>query len=466
MIEQYLAKQGYTLPGNDIRSLQKNWLMWYRGYVPDVHQYKVYNGQKYKTVQRRRLGMAKVICEDYASLLVNEHVQIACDGFDDLPSILERNKFTTRMNRLAELTMALGTGAVVEFIGADQQPVIDYIRGNMVYPLSWDGDNVTECAFASQKVIGTGKAAVKGYYVQLHTRVPGGWQIRNAWLDEHGAEMPVPEGMQETSPVSPVPLFQLVRPNTVNVADFDSPLGASVFSEALEQLADCDIVWDSYINEFVLGKKRLMVPASLSTLMIHKTSDGEEQVGPLFDPNDALMYVYQVEQGGGQKLQEVDLHLRTAEHNEGLQRSIDTLSKKCGLGVGRYRFDENGVRTATEVISTKSDLYQSLKRHEKTFGDAITGMVRALAWLAGKSPDLDVSVKFDDSIIEDETATLDRCIKRVNNQLMSRKRAIMEIDGVDEKEAEKRLREIYAEERLEQARVEQAAYEADMDGDL
>ena len=40
---------------------------------------------------------------------------------------------------------------------------------------------------------------------------------------------------------------------------------------------------------------------------------------------------------------------------------IDLLSKKCGLGTGRYRFDGSAARTATEVISEQSDLYQSLK---------------------------------------------------------------------------------------------------------
>lgn len=466
MIKKWLRKQGYTLPSAAMRAKQALWLNWYRGFVDDVHRYRVFNGQRVENCSRRTLGMAKVICEDFGSLLINEHVQVTADAFTDLPGILERNEFYTRMNRLTELTMALGTGAVVEFLDAENQPVIDYIRADMVYPLTWDNDTVIECAFASQKMIQVGDKTETVYYVQLHKKEQNGWRIRNAMLNKSGDEIPLPDGMQEETPISPVPLFQIVRPNTINTADFDSPLGASVFADALEQLADCDIVWDSYINEFILGKKRLMVPMSLAKLMMHKDDNGNERMDPLFDPNDALFYVYEADSDSAQKPIELDMNLRTDAHEQGLQRCIDTLSKKCGLGVGRYRFDQGGVNTATEVISAKSDLYQSLKRHEKTFGDAIVGMVRALAFLSGISHELDVAVQFDDSIIEDVNATLDRCIKRVNNGLMSKMAAIMEIEGVDEAEAKRRLEEINAENRMTQEATEQAMYNADTDNDF
>lgn len=455
MVSAWLAKQGYTLPDRKQRGLQKLWQEWYRGEVPAAHNYRVYNGTGFQQCKRRTLGMAKVICEDYGSLLINEHVQVSCDGFDELPEILRNNQFFTRANRLAELVMALGTGAFVEFLGENKQPVIDYIRADMIYPLSWDGDNVTECAFASRKVVGEGRTSKTVYYVQLHVKAPGGWKIRNVYLDQKGKELPLPAGMLEESPVSPVPLFQLLRPNTINAADFDSPLGASVFAEALEQLVDCDIIWDSYINEFVLGKKRLMIPLTLAKLDIQRgnAADGNETLEPIFDPNDALIYVYQTKEDSADKPIEVDLNLRTEQHEQGLQRCIDTLSKKCGLGVGRYRFDTNGAKTATEVISVKSDLYQSLKRHEKTFGDAIIGMVKALAWLMGNNLVNEPTVQFDDSIVEDANATIDRAIKLHGAGFMSRREAIVTIFGVTEEEADKRIAEIIKEERVDTTNV-------------
>ena len=77
---------------------------------------------------------------------------------------------------------------------------------------------------------------------------------------------------------------------------------------------------------------------------------------------------------------------------------IDLLSKRCGLGTGRFKFDRGAAATATQVISEDSDLYQSVKRHEKPLERAIIGMVRALSTLSGGNPDIDVTVEFDDSI--------------------------------------------------------------------
>ena len=75
-------------------------------------------------------------------------------------------------------------------------------------------------------------------------------------------------------------------------------------------------------------------------------------------------------------------------------------------------------------------------------------MVKALAWLMGKGDDVDVSVQFDDSIVEDVNATIDRTIKLQSAGFLSKKDAIMTIFGVTEEEAVKRLAEITAEERV------------------
>lgn len=448
VVENYLKSQGFTPYTGETKSRQAVWESWYKGYVREFHEYFTIDARRRKQHHKRfQLGMAKVVCEDFGSLLINEHVQIECEQIKNLADILEENSFHTRANRLAELTMAMGAGALVEFMGADGAPVIDYIKADMIYPLSWDNETVTECAFASSKVIGRGKEAKKGYYVQLHVKENGGWRVKNAWLDEHGEVLPAPEGMLEESPLSPVPLFQIVRPNTVNVLEPDSPLGASVFANAIDQLKACDIVYDSSVTEFVLGKKRVMIPLSLAQIDIEKGASGDDTISPSFDPNDMLFYVINAREGQDGKPIEIDMHLRVAEHDAALQRQIDLLSKKCGLGMGRYQVDGGALKTATEVISAKSDLYQSLKRHEKTFKDAIVGMVKAIGWLQGVQVD-DVAVQFDDSIIEDANATIDREIKLVSAGLTSKKEAIMAIEGVDEKAAEAKLQAIAAEERI------------------
>ena len=141
------------------------------------------------------------------------------------------------------------------------------------------------------------------------------------------------------------------------------------------------------------------------------------------------------------KLTEVDMTIRSQEHELGIQRSLDILSLKTGLGTGRYQFDSSGVKTATEVISDKSDLYQNRQKNAIVINTALVNMVAAVAFLDTGSA-VDATVDFDDSIIEDTNTTIEKNIKLVQSGLRSKLTAIMEINKCDEKEAKKELERI------------------------
>lgn len=453
MIDKWLEDQGYRMVDTEYRQNIQTFREWFFGYCPKFHDYKIQSGKTKRGLKRYSLGMAKTVCEDYATLLLNEKVQITADGFNGLDDLLRDNRFFERGNRLVEWTFALGTGAMVEFLNEQGKATIDYIRGDLIYPLNWDGDNITECAFGSRRVMGAKKDAGEGYYVQVHEQRDGQYYVRNAWLDKDGKELPTPDGVDPESGPYAVPMFQIVRPNAINSIDPDSPMGMSIYGASIDQLKSVDLVYDSYVSEFQLGKKRLMVPMSVAQMALQ--DDGT--YAPVFDPNDLIFTTYRVSDNAGDKITPVDMTLRAAEHEQGLQRMIDLLSKRCGLGIGRYRISSGGVKTAREVISEDSDLYQSVKRHEKPLERAIIGMVRALSELSGGSPDIEVGVEFDDSIFEDTGTTINRNIQMVTAGLKSKKAAIMEIAGCDEKEADRRLQEITDEQTIEPANVE-AAY--------
>jgi hypothetical protein len=180
-----------------------------------------------RTLTRYRLGMAKTVCEDFATLLMNEKLQISAEGSRRCPPYWNATRLWSAQNRLWSGRWRWAPG-LVEFPDAQGQPTIDYIRGDLIFPLRWEGDHITECAFGSRRVFGSGANAAEGYYVQVHAREPDGYVIRNAWLDEQGSELPPPEGVETVGEPSPVPLFQILRPNMVNAAEPDSPMGMSV----------------------------------------------------------------------------------------------------------------------------------------------------------------------------------------------------------------------------------------------
>ena len=234
------------------------------------------------------------------------------------------------------------------------------------------------------------------------------------------------------------PLFQIITPNICNNIDLDSPLGVSVYANSISQLKGCDLVYDSYMNEYVLGRKRILVPLSQAKRQMQE--DGVSN--PVFDPHDTVYYMLPDDRGNTQSLTEVDMTIRAADHELGIQRCLDILSLKAGMGSGRYKFESGGVKTATEVISDKSDLYQNRQKNAIIIEAALISMAQAVAFLDSGRVDLDVTLDFDDSIIEDTNTTIDRTIKLVQAGLRSKLKAIMEIDTCTESEAQEELARI------------------------
>lgn len=88
---------------------------------------------------------------------------------------------------------------------------------------------------------------------------------------------------------------------------------------------------------------------------------------------------------------------------------LNMLSSKCGFGENHYRYDNGSVSTATQVISENSSLFRTLKKHEIILESALIKLCRIILRIGntymgrGLREDIEISVDFDDSIIEDKT---------------------------------------------------------------
>ena len=375
------------------------WQKWYGGKVPAVHSYTQYNGKRKLRRTRKTLGLAKTVSEDWANLLLNDKFQIGVDKASakkKIDAVLAANEFAKRGNQIVELTFALGTGAFVEYLDGNDVK-IDYIRAGMIYPLSWDNGKVLECAFASERAAGKQKKI----YLNIHRLEAGKYVIENHLFDRNGeilTETNLPDGVvPEVRTNSSVPHFQIFTPNIANNIDPDSPLGISVYANALDQLESADLVYDSYCNEFRLGRKRITVPISMARMAMEE--DGTST--PVFDDNDTEFYAIPQDDKSENKIQEHNMELRADAHEAGMQTMLNLVSWKTGSGGKRYVFRRDGqVRTATEVISENSDLYRNLKKHELSLEAALLGMIDSIADLLHLGT-VKASVTFDDSIISD-----------------------------------------------------------------
>lgn len=107
-------------------------------------------------------------------------------------------------------------------------------------------------------------------------------------------------------------------------------------------------------------------------------------------------------------MHEVNMALRVSEHEQAINNDLNLLSFKCGFGTQYYRFERGSVVTATQVISESSDMYRTICKHEIILENALKELIRCIIRLGQTAnvpdlaPDTDITIDFDDSIIEDK----------------------------------------------------------------
>ena len=437
-IVQKLTELGYTTIPEAFYGKVAEWKSWYQGNVKGFHSYRVRNGENVVKCKRYSLGMGKKLCEDWANLLMNEKVQITLEGQREqefVDRIFTENNFTVRANEMQEMKSALGTVAYIprvigqevsesgEIVPGNASGIaIDYVTIENIYPLAWSNGYISECAFSSVVTRGGKDYA----YLQIHKKGADGlytienriYRYDNELLSDE--QLGNVQGFERIPPVvhtgSDRRQFVIDRPNIANNYNYILPTGISVYANAIDVMQGVDIAYDSYVNEFVLGKKRIMVKPSAS-----KYLDGE----PVFDPSDVVFYVLPEDVSDSAVITPIDMALRTAEHNTGIQDQLNILSSKCGFGETYYRFDGGSVATATQVISENSTLFRTIKKHEIILEQVLDELCRVILRLGnaamglGLDENVEISIDFDDSIIEDDTTNFSRDMQMLSAGIMN-----------------------------------------------
>ena len=461
-IFNYFKKAGIdTVDASFYRKIAE-WVSWYEGNVRNFSFYKVYGGRgTYKRCRRKSMGMAKKLSEDIADLLLNERVTITLDDeatHNFVHQILDDNRFLVMGNDYQERKAFTGTVAYIPYLDnaeiTEEGTVIsgkisiNYVDAPNIFPVSWNNGKVTECIFTFPHTIARKK------YVQLqsHLLENGEYVIKNTVLrcdsgSQEGTELPEKKWKQlkpfkelakEVRTGFSEPQFVIDRLNITNNADENNPMGVAIFANAIDTLKKLDIEYDSYCNEFELGRKRIFVRPEMLT-----NADGT----PAFDPGDSVFYALPDDDANGEGLlKEIDMSLRAEQHSKAINDDLNYLSLKCGFGTDRYQFGATGAKTATEIISENSDMYRMIKKHEILLEDALRQLIQIiirLGMILGNTlnPECEITIDFDDSIIEDKETERSRDRQDVSMGVMSLVEYRAKWYGESEEDAAKNLPE-------------------------
>ena len=441
------------------------WESWYKGYDCNFHRYQTYTGVRTLTQTKKSFNIAKKVSEDWANLLLNERCDIIIPDKSKqvLDNIFDRNSFWQKANGLLEKSFALGIGAFVEEVtglvvdedGVMGEPTgkvkIKYINATKVYPITFEDGRITECAFVGDNTNYTNiEMHLKDEYGKYKivsikarkTRANNRTKFTLAYSEDD---------IKIFATNSNIAWFQLIYPNIENNLDVNSPLPISIFANAIDSMKALDEKYDGFDKEFSLGKKRIFVHRKATKFNV---IDGVET--PIFDNNDAVFYNLPYEDSiagdGQQKLITVDSSdLRATDYISAINQELNIISSKCGFGKAYYSFDAGGGRplqTATMVMSVNSELYRTVKKHEIVIEQTLKDLVDALAYITntftdeplGELDNKEVTIKFDDSIIEDKETEITRDRADVALGVLSKVEYRQKWYGEDEKTAEENIR--------------------------
>ena len=259
-------------------------------------------------------------------------------------------------------------------------------------------------------------------------------------------------------------LFSYFRTPTANNIDDNSPLGVSIYANAMETLHALDICFDSFVREFRLGKKRIIVPARMIKTVVDPQTGAPRRY---FDATDETYEALSTDDPDSLKIQDNSVELRVDEHVAAMNAFLNIFCLQVGLSSGTFSFDaKGGLKTATEVVSENSKTYKTVKNFQNMIRPAIIRLVDNIIAVGAlyemqtedgqsvaelKARGYSVNIAMDDGITQDRQTNINEGITLVGAGLMSKKTFLTDPkygQALTEEKADAELEQIAREQRV------------------
>lgn len=429
------------------------WKSLYRGYFEDIHDLPYHTINKGKQKRRMNtLNTPKTVSEEMASLVFNEKCGISINddklnGFID--DVFKRNKFNKLFQDYLEYAFAFGGMVIKPYVEGDKIK-LSFVTADCFIPISYSNESIKEGVFVNEWRKGQDKFT----HLEWHLWDEDIYLIKNEVYKSRGEDLGVKvalstvfPNLDEEVPLIGLkrPMFAYFKPNIANNIDTQSPLGISIFANAVDTIKAIDTAFDSFEREFRLGKKRIIVPNSMVKTIVDPATG---ELHRYFDDTDETYEAVDYADKDNETIQDIKVDLRVDEHIGAINALLNLFAMQTGFSSGTFSFDGESMKTATEVVSEQSKTFKSKKSHETIIEAGLQELIDSIVELSKlydiytAPEEYDVVVSFDDSIVEDKQAELTSIIQEVTNKLTPRKQAIMKYHGLTEEEAEKWMQDI------------------------
>lgn len=447
------------------------WKYVYKGYYDVWHYIPAPTiADPYAKRKMAYLNMAKAVCSELAGMVWTDQceVSVSTNGFiadgeqiDPLQKfvdmILRQNNFGEKMQEAIEQAAALGGIAMKVWrevkhdsegneIPGSERIRIGWCMADQFVPTAWDNAEISEGVFI-------GRVAKGGYYytrLEWHKWDGTTYLISNEAYRSDKYKMGTKEPQDilgvrvplatiypfitENTSITGIEksLFSYFRTPTANNIDDNSPLGVSIYANSMETLRALDICFDSFVREFRLGKKRIIVPSRMIKTVVDPATG---QLRRYFDANDETYEALSTDDPDSLKIQDNSVELRVEEHVDAINALLNILCLQIGFSSGTFSFDAHGgLKTATEVVSENSKTYKTVKTFQNMVRPAIVRLIDNIITVAAlydmeidgikitdlKNAGYEVNIAMDDGITQDRQTNINEGIALVGAGLMSK----------------------------------------------
>lgn len=485
VIFKFLQERGYNNISQSYYSHINKWIDIWQGKAEWLNIQTVDN----KEYPMYSLGMAKRVCEDLASTITSEPFTITAKKNNDiLQEDLKRAKVLKKLPAAIEIMGYSGTvGTVARIKNAEitqkngvltlaktdktKIQTID-VKANQIIPLTIEDGEIIDCAIVSKQKRVINDKIKDVYYLELHELREKGYQITNKFfIKEDGTEIRVNGVIDTYNTLSNVPLFSLGKIGRVNPISDNNGLGISLFGDSIDQLTILDLVYNNFGMDFKLGQKLMLINKKLTRIETEEYTDKNGNLRTrehIVYPSDIRKQQF-VEIGNelmddvNEKpyIFEYNPDLRVGDNKEGVQFALDNLSFKVGYGTHYYSFETGNIVTATEAVIANKDFVNNGRKNREAVNEYLIGICRALLLCekmlgnASIEEKQEIEIAEVDGFLEDDSTVRQRAKEEVAMGLMSKKRYLMKVYGMNEEEAIKELQNINKEDEISNIKIEE-----------
>jgi len=381
------------------------------------------------------LKLPVAISSEFARLIMTES-KFSVSGNDEISTQFEN--FIKNLRSKMGLACALG-GMIFKPYLSNDGVKINLISADRFYPVAFDSDgNITSAVFVDSQTVGNYYYTRLEYHIFEHEI----YTVKNkVYKSLDSAYLGIPCSLSEVENWATFkdiqsienvekPLFSYFKIPLSNNIDDTSPLGISVYAQAVKLIEQAEEMWERIQWEY--QSKETAIDVSMDLFKLEKGK-------PILPKGkERLFRAYQSDIDGNQMFSVFSPEIRDSSLFNGFNKILQRIEFSVGLAYGTISEPSQVEKTATEILTSKQRSYVFISEIQQSLEKSLQDLVYALNVYSniGKPlQDITLTCTFGDSVLEDTEKEFQRRLQLVSSGILTKEKFVAWYFGCDETEA-------------------------------